>query len=413
MRPGSASSGAAPRLPRDGAFRTVEAVSYFDHNATSPLSAAAREAWLRANDEVWQNPSSPHRAGARARIRLDAERKKLAEVLDVDPDRLIFTGGATEAASAVIAHFARTLPADARIVVNPTEHPCVLEAVRASFEPQRIAWLPITANGVVTPKAVTEMCHSISDTGSGRVGAVVVMAANNETGVLQPWTELAEVCRQERVPFVCDASQWLGKLPAGGLGEADWSFGAAHKFGGPKGVGFLQRAADASGFSIRPGGGQQRGHRGGTEDLPGIVAMVAALRDAEQTKVLHEDERLRWREQFERDLLTSIPGVRVVAAEVERLWNTVSLLLPHGENTRWVARLDQRGFAVSTGSACATGKEGPSHVLAAMGLSPEEAKRVIRISAGWDTTQENWTALRDALVAVSTEVRPANNVISI
>src|SRR5690606_36980162 len=134
---------------------------------------------------------------------------------------------------------------------------------------------------------------------------------------------------------------------------------------------------------------------------------------AEQTKVLHEDERLRWREQFERELLTSIPGARVVAEEVERLWNTVSLLLPHGENTRWVARLDQRGFAVSTGSACATGKEGPSHVLAAMGWSPEEAKRVIRISAGWDTTQESWAALRDALVAVSTEVRPANNVISI
>src|SRR5690606_35232313 len=131
-----------------------------------------------------------------------------------------------------------------------------------------------------------------------------------------------------------DASQWLGKLPGGGLGAVDWVFGSAHKFGGPKGAGFLQRAVDADGLVVRSGGGQQRGHRGGTEDYPGVAAMVAALRDAEQRKVFLESERVRWRETFERELAAALPGTRVVGAGADRLWNTVSLLLPEGENSR-------------------------------------------------------------------------------
>ena len=382
-------------------------VPYFDYNATTPLSSAAREAWLRAQDEAWSNASSPHRAGARVKIRLDAARRRLAEFVDSEPERLVFTAGATEAAEAIFQHLARTLPVEQVILVNPTEHPCVLGAARRHVGESRLHWLPVTADGVVTTDALHAALRE-----QPQAGAVVVMAANNETGVLQPWAELAAICREARCAYVCDASQWLGKLPASRLGEVDWCFGAAHKFGGPKSVGFLQVPSGADGFVVRPGT-QEAGRRAGTEDFPGIAAMIAALQEAEQTQMLWETERVHWREQFENDVQRRLHGTRIVARGAERLWNTVSLCLPEGENTRWVTRLDKRGFEVSTGSACASGGEAPSHVLAALGFSADEAKRVIRVSSGWTTSREDWQALADALVAVSAEVKPSGAVVRV
>ncbi len=378
---------------------------YFDHNATTPLAPIAREAWLRAQDEAWHNPSSPTRAAARVRIRLDAARERLAILLGGEPKRLVFNSGATEGVNAVFAYWAATLPPAARVGVNPTEHPCVLEAVRAHFGEARITWLAVTRDGVVVLEKLAALLAA------GDVAAVAVMAANNETGVLQPWTQVAAFCRRVRAPFLCDATQWLGKLPGSGLGAAGWIVGSAHKFGGPKGAGFLQIAPDVDGFHAQLGGAQEHGHRGGTENYPGIAALLAALTEAETTKVLFETERLRGREGFEHAICAAVPGTRVVAAEAERLWNTVSLLLPHGENVRWVARLDKQDFQVSTGSACATGKAGPSPVLAALGLAPDEAKRVVRVSAGWDTTGAGWAALAAAFATAAPEVSPAANVV--
>ncbi len=378
---------------------------YFDHNATTPLAAVARDVWLRAQDEAWQNPSSPHRAAAQVRIRLEAAREKFAILLGDEAERYVFTSGATEAANLVLAWWARTLPADALIAVNPTEHPCVLEPARAFFG-DRIRWLKLDAAGVVDV-ADLKKCHLLGDT-SARVAAVVAMAANNETGVLQPWAEIAAACREAGAAWLCDASQWLGKLPAGGIGGDGFVIASAHKFGGPKGVGLLKLAPQSEGLRGQIGGGQEHGHRGGTEDFPGIAAMGAALADAEQKKVFLETERLGWREEFERAVGLAVPGVRVVAAGADRLWNTVALLMPFAENTRWVAMLDKRGFQVSTGSACATGKAGPSHVLGALGFDAEEARRVVRVSAGWETTAEDWRALAAAMAEVAAEVRPGS-----
>jgi cysteine desulfurase len=395
-----------PLLASARSVLKIQPVPYFDHNATTPLAPAAREAWLQAQDEVWQNPSSLYSGAARVKVRLDAEREKLARLLGCEAGRVVFTSGATEGANAVCAQLARTLPTGARVAVNPTEHPCLLEAA-VFFLGDRVTWLRVDRNGVVPPEEVGKLLAA------GGVGAVIVMAANNETGVLQPWPELARLCRRHRAAFVCDAAQWLGKLPASGLGEADWVIGSAHKFGGPKGAGLLIAAKDAPDFRAQRGGEQEHGHRGGTEDFPGIAAMVAALVEAETKKVLLETERLRWREAFERAVLAALPHARVVGAGADRLWNTVSLILPHGENTRWVARLDKRGFQVSTGSACATAKEGPSHVLAAIGCPPEEARRVIRVSASWETTEADWQQLTQALAAVSAEVVPAEAVVKL
>lgn len=373
---------------------------YFDHNATTPLAGGARDTWLRAQDEAWQNPSSPYRAAAQVKIRLDAAREKFAILLGDEAERYVFTSGATEAANMVFAWWARTLRADAWIALNPTEHPCVLEPAKRYFE-GRIRWLKTDSRGVVDLEDL-KVCHLLSDK---QVGAVAVMAANNETGVLQPWADMAAACREASVPYLCDASQWVGKLPAGGIGGDGFVIGSAHKFGGPKGVGFLKLAPQSEGLAGQLGGGQQAGHRGGTEDFPNIAAMGAALAEAEQKKVFLETERLAWRDAFERQVVATVPGVRVVAADADRLWNTVSLVMPFAENTRWVARLDKRGFQVSTGSACATGKGGPSHVLAAMGMEADETKRAIRVSSGWETGRADWESLAAALVETAGELK--------
>jgi len=376
-------------------------VNYFDHNATTPLSPVAREAWLRAQDEAWVNPSGPYRDAARVRLRLEGARIALGALMGAAPDRVVFVSGATEAANVVAVHLARTLPADAWVAINPTEHPCVIAAFAAAFGGRRVE-LPVSESGLIDPDSVQAVLERPES--EGKVRVVVVMAANNETGVVQPWTALARVCRSRGIELVCDASQWLGKLPAAGLGVADWLLASGHKFGAPKGVGFLLRGPQADGFHGQLGGEQQRGHRGGTEDYPGVAAMLAALAEAEQSKVLWESARVADRDEFERSLQRALPGAVVVGRGVERLWNTVAVTLPRHENQRWVARMDKRGFAISTGSACASGKEGPSHVLAAMGIEPERMRRVVRLSSGWDTSASDWNDLLQAMVEVGAEL---------
>lgn len=378
-------------------------VPYFDHNATTPLSDVAREAWLKIQAENWHNPSSPTRAAARAKIRLDSYHEAVSVLLGGAPAEYVFNSGATEGAHAVLAHWTKRLAPEARIAVSATEHPCVLAAA-ARFFSGRIDWLAHDAGGVVTPAAVRAALAA------GSAG-VVVMAANNETGVLQPWPEIAELCRAanggEGVPYLCDATQWLGKLPGAGLGACGaWVIASGHKFGAPKGVGFVKLPAGRAepDFVSQGGGLQEAGHRAGTEDVAGISALCAALVECEQKHVMWESQRLAWRERFERELVAALPGARIVSADTERLWNTVFAILPHGEHARWIARLDKRDVQVSTGAACATGKDGPSHVLAALGVAPEEARRALRISAGWTTTEADWSALLAALRAVATEL---------
>ncbi|PYL00848.1 MAG: cysteine desulfurase, partial [Verrucomicrobia bacterium] len=222
------------------------------------------------------------------------------------------------------------------------------------------------------------------------------------TGVLQPWREALAICKQWAVPFFCDAAQWIGKLPAHGLGECDFVSGAAHKFGGPKGIGFLKCPAKGRVEPLLRGGPQEEGRRAGTENVAGILAMMAALDAREALLSADEHEKhVEWREAFEKRMLSELPGSEVVGAGQERLWNTVSALMPEADSQqRWVVKLDKLGFAVSTGSACSSGKEQPSHVIAAMGYSTREAGRVLRFSSGWETTEEEWSALLEGLTKV-------------
>jgi cysteine desulfurase len=374
---------------------------YFDHNATAPVMREAREAWLEATEHNPGNASSPHQIGGRAGTALQEAREHLAQLLGCQPADIIWTSGATEANNMIMHHFARTLDAKGEVWISAIEHPCVHESSKHYFG-KRAKLIPVTHDGVIDLDWLTA---ELADTRPGLVG---VMAANNETGVIQPWREALAICRQYKVPFFSDAVQWLGKMPAKGLGECDYLSGAAHKFGGPRGVGFLKVPQKSHVTPLLLGGKQEQGRRAGTENVPIILSMLAAL-EAREKQMTHNQHVLRgvWRENFERQLLHKLPGTVVVGANAPRLWNTVSALMPDGAQLRWLTKLDKAGFAVSTGSACTTGKEEPSHVLAAMNFKAAEAHRVLRFSSGWETTEADWDALLHALVKVHAEVHHA------
>lgn len=368
---------------------------YFDHNATAPVLPVARQAWLDATEQFIGNPSSPHRIGARADSALTAAREKLAAFLGCHPLDIVWTSGATESNNAVLHHFARAAEPRSEIWISAIEHPCVMEAAKQYF-PKRRRLIPVTREGMIDLDWLT------SEMAETRPALVAVMAANNVTGVLQPWREALAICRQYQVPFFTDAVQWLGKMPARGLGECDFVSGCAHKFGGPRGIGFLKCPSAGQVQSLIFGGPQEEGRRAGTENVAGALAFIAALQAREEAIAAGGAKgRSSWRDDFEKRLLAGVPGVVVVGQGKKRLWNTVAALMPDaGAHFRWVVKLDKAGFAVSIGSACSTGKEEPSHVLSAMSYNPAEAGRVLRFSSGWETTAEEWHALAEGLAKV-------------
>jgi len=363
---------------------------YFDNNATSPLYPIARESLVLALDEAWQNPSSPYQRSARVHVLLEAAREKFATALRCQADELVFNSGATEGVNAVFAWSRHNSDDDACVLISRTEHPCVIESAKTFFG-ERIVWLDVDEDGVVLYEQLQKYLQE------RKVCLVAVMAANNETGVLAPVTEIGSLCLAADVRWLCDATQWIGKLSANDLLRADFLVGSAHKFGGPKGVGFLRLSSSIVGFRSARGGEQEGGRRGGTLNYPSITSMCEVLSSLDQNELTQSDARLVWRQAFEERLQRSIPGLIVNGAQTERLWNTVSLRMPSQDNVRWLRKLDKAGFEVSTGSACSSGSEEPSHVLAAQGLGAEAARRTIRASSGWLTTEGEWVALADAI----------------
>lgn len=369
-------------------------MTYLDHNASSPLLPVAREAWLDAVSRYPANPSSLHRPGARAERALDEARQQLADLLGCAPGDLVWTSGATEACAAAWHHAAAAAPG-AAAWVSAVEHPAVRENARHFF-PGRVREIPVDDRGVVRVDWLAEHGREV------RPALVAVMAANNETGVLQPWREVAAWCAGAGVPFFCDATQWCGRQAARGLGGCDFVAGSAHKFGGPRGVGFLKVPRGKAFHPLLRGGPQLEGRRAGTENVAGVRAMVATLAWCEERIAAGDGEgRAAWRDVFEADVRRALPGTQVNGDGAPRLWNTSGLVLPEADcRQRWVVKLDKAGFAVSTGSACASGTEKPSPVLLAMGRSPAEAGRAVRISGGWHTAAADWTALREALEGI-------------
>ena len=365
-------------------------MTYFDHNATSPLCRVARDAWLAACERFPANPASPHRLGNRADAALESARQSAAEFLKCSPLDIVWTSGATEANNALFHH--ASLDASGEVWVSAIEHPSVLEAALRFF-PRAVRIIPVAKSGMVEVDWIEENLKK------SHPSLLAVMAANNETGVLQPWPDVLALCRRHEVPFACDAAQWLGKLAATGLGECDFLTGCAHKFGGPVGIGFMKVPTSFKPFIV--GGSQEDGRRAGTQNVAATLAMMAAWQLRERQIAAGEIIlREQWRHHFVAELSRQLPQFELLGTGAPRLWNTVAALMPPLDDCRrrWIVRLDKMGFAVSTGSACASGKEKPSHVVTAMGVDSKKSDRMLRFSAGWETTAEDWDRLSRAIV---------------
>jgi cysteine desulfurase len=202
------------------------------------------------------------------------------------------------------------------------------------------------------------------------------------------------------VPFHTDATQWIGKLPAHELGGCDYVTGSAHKFGGPKGCGFFVLRDEDEALCLLAGGPQEGGHRAGTENYPAIEAMVTAIESLAPTLDVAANDQKTFRDEFTRNVCANIPGIRIIGEDAPRLWNTVMLVMPRHDNRKWLARLSQQGFAISTGSACSSGSEGASQVLQAIGAASDEMRRVLRVSGGWETAASDWSGLSEAILRV-------------
>lgn len=357
---------------------------YLDANATEPLRPAAREAMLAGLDQTG-NPASVHAAGRRARIMLEEARRQIATAFGREADSCVFTSGGTEADTLALHGFGR---AEGRpILMGATEH----DAIRKAAPEAGI--IPVDGQGVIDCAVLEEMLAG------HEAPLVCIMAANNETGVYAPLWEVAALCRRYGAFLHVDAVQAAGRmqeqdefslaLKDGSLAGASLAL-SAHKMGGPKGAGVLLLPEDRPLSPLLPGGGQERGRRGGTPALASHMGMAAAL---------EESRRQDWTMiEALRDELESIviqAGAIIMGRDVARLPNTVSAVLPGVAAQMQLMALDIEGYCVSAGSACSSGKVTRSHVLEAMGQG-EAAGQAIRISLPWNVAAEDVRAFGQA-----------------
>jgi cysteine desulfurase len=357
--------------------------TYLDWNATAPLRPEAAAAMTAALARCG-NPSSVHRRGRAARQEIERARSAVAALLGAPAEAVVFVSGGTEA-----NHLALLGAGRQRVLVSAIEHGSVLHAVPAAEH------IPVDGDGVVRLDALADLLAA-----DPRPALVSVMFANNETGVIQPVTEIAAVAHAHNAVFHCDAVQAAGKIAfdATMIG-ADLVTLSAHKLGGPQGVGALVVPGGLDLAPLLRGGGQERGRRAGTENLPGIAGFAAAA-EAAVAQIARFDRVRALREALEAEAVAAVPEAVVLGLGAPRLPNTAAIAIPGVAAETQVIALDLDGVMVSAGAACSSGKVGPSHVLKAMGVMPDLAGSTIRISLGWNSTEadvshflRSWTAL--------------------
>jgi cysteine desulfurase len=367
---------------------------YLDYNATTPLCDATCEAMLPYLDRHFGNPSSVHAAGREARAAIDEARDKLAALLRVKPNELIFTSGGTEACNLAVLGLARSVRSrGGHLISNKAEHHAVLNALEhlEKHEGFEVTWLRVTENGLVD-------LDQLADSIRPETRLVSIMTANNETGVIQRMREISRVCRERGVLMHSDMVQSFGKIDTD-LSLVDAASFAAHKFYGPKGAGFLFLR---SGLPIRPimfGGAHETERRPGTENVPAIAGMAAAaewtLKEQEHKPAqgygfAAEQERERTlRDELWNRIAHSFPRTEQNGDTVNRLANTLNVSFTDCDSETMLMALDLEGVCASSGSACMVGSVVASHVLLAMGLPRERASSAVRFSLGkWTTEQE-------------------------
>jgi cysteine desulfurase len=377
---------------------------YLDWNATTPLRPEARAAMVSAWD-VSGNPSSVHAEGRQARRMVEDARAAVAAAVGADARNVVFTSGGTEANALALTPDIRKKGAQAieRLIVSGIEHASVLAGGR--FAGADIATLKVTSCGVVDLSHLRTLLD-------GPPALVSVMLANNETGALQPVAEAAMMVHAAAGVLHVDAVQALGKIPIDlKVLQADLVSISGHKIGGPKGIGALVLAEGVGLDALLRGGGQELGRRAGTENVPGIAGFGAAAQVA-MAGLAEDMARVEKLQKRLEDGLRQTRGVRVFAENVPRLPNTTLFAVPGLRAETAVIGFDLEGIAVSSGSACSSGKVQPSYVLEAMGAGPELARGAIRLSLGWSSTAndvdrclEAWRKLSGTLLKHSDETQ--------
>ncbi|MGK7056672.1 cysteine desulfurase family protein [Bradyrhizobium sp. RT7b] len=356
---------------------------YLDWNATTPLRAEARTAMLAAW-ELIGNPSSVHAEGREARRLVEETRATLAAAVGALPRNVVFTSAGTEANALALSPGLRGSSGRLveRLLVSAVEHASVLSGGR--FPADKVNQIPVTRAGVI------DLDHLKASLGDGPPALVSIMAANNETGAIQPIAEAAGIVHEAGGLLHVDAIQALGKIPFDiKTVDADLATFSAHKIGGPKGVGALVLAEGIAGLEpVLRGGGQELSRRAGTENVAGIAGFGAAVRAALQA--LPEDvERMATLRDSLENGIRGIAGAVVFANDVKRLPNTILFTAPGLSAETAVIGFDLEGVAVSSGSACSSGKVQPSHVLSAMGYDATVAQGAVRLSLGWSTEPDD------------------------
>jgi len=350
---------------------------YLDHNATTPIDDRVLEAMLPFLKTFYGNPSSLYRLGRAAKSAVDAAREQLAALIGVQPGQIIFTSGGTEANNLALA----TLTPQAGLAVSAIEHPSVIEPARnLQSLGHQLTLLNVDANGQITQDAIDEVIRL-------KPGLVSIMLANNETGAVQNIAHYASQITGHGIKVHTDAVQALGKIPVdfNRLGVDLMSL-SSHKIYGPKGCGALVFDKNVAINPVLLGGGQEQGLRAGTENVAAIVGFGKAAELAKTELAERHAHLLKLKNLLEHGL-NAIPGLTVFAERAERLPNTVQMGVYGIDGEMLLMQLDQKGIAVSSGSACASGMREPSPVLVAMGADPAEAKSAIRISLGKANTE--------------------------
>lgn len=359
---------------------------YWDYNATTPLDHQVRQAMEPYLENVWGNPSSVHAVGRRARAALDEFRYRLAGAWKCRPSEVIFTSGGTESNNLAVLGTARLRGAQGyrHLVVSPVEHHAVLHALKhlEAHEGFTLTLVPVNHHGRVSAEAVAQALRP--DT-----ALVSIMAANNETGTLQPVAEIGRLCRERGVLFHTDAVQAFGKLPFERIDqfEADLVSVCAHKFHGPKGAGALFIRSPLLPHPTQHGGAQENERRGGTENLTAVAGLVSAFETLVLQPVFPTDSLRAWTERLAQTV-TSLPGVERHGCPENRLPNTLAFSVEGTDSISLLANLDLEGVYASSGSACTAGSVEPSHVLRAMGVPESRAKALVRFSLGRESTEE-------------------------
>jgi cysteine desulfurase len=382
---------------------------YLDHAATTPMRSAALEAMTAAHAMVG-NAASLHGSGRLARRRLEESRETVAKLLGARPSEVIFTAGGTESDNLAVKgiFWARrdTDPQRRRIVTTPVEHHAVLDAVQwlAEHEGAEVTWLPVDEHGAVSPADLRAALRDPSD-----VALITVMWANNEVGTIMPIAELATIAAQFDIPMHSDAIQAIGHLPvdfsASGLSAMSI---AAHKFGGPTGVGALLLRRDTACVPQLHGGGQERDVRSGTQDVAGAVGLAAATQVAVDTMAAGTARVRELRDRLIDGVLDAIDDVDVNGARgAGRLPGNAHFTFRGCEGDSLLMLLDAKGIECSTGSACTAGVAQPSHVLTAMGADPAIARGSLRLSLGHTSTDADIDAVLAVLPAAVERARQA------